>query len=292
MKEIRDSIYTALPGMTVTKVLPDDKELKDAWADREVPGQGPIERALLKFGFLTAELLDRYLKTKDCKRLNTRDSLHKLFEKGVVEHYSIEAQDSTVSLLDIYLLTKDEERAVRKKNRPTAAYRFELTDIAYIMRGLSAAQWHIALLERKGTKEICFNGRADSGHAATPVILPSLARCKIKGSRSMVLAAIPAPKGEKKRDLGAFLENFIQLSEYLLKRKDLYPRYAMVILCESSAQAGEVALFLKTVKETAWLFALYCLDMNTVRGMDPLSVLYDVNAKEGQTDYSLINLSS
>ena len=290
MSEFRDSIYTVLPGMTVTKVTPANKELKKFWQDREVPGQGPIERALYKFGFLTAELLDRYLKTKDCKRLDTKDSLHKLIEKGNVLHYSISAEED-VSLVDFYMLSKEEEKKIRKNSKPRASFRFDLTNTAYIMRGLSTAQWHIAMLERPKAKEISFNGRADSGQAANPVVLPSFTRVKIKGARSAVFAAIAAPKGKKKRDLGAFLTNFVQLSDYLMKRSDLYPKYFIVILCESSAQAGEVALFLKNIKETEGLFALYALDMNTTRGTDPLSMLYDVASKDGESAYSLINMA-
>lgn len=291
MSEVRESIYTVLPGMTVTKVTPADKELKALWQKREVPGQGPIERALFKYGFLTSELLDRYLKTKNCKRLDTKDALHKLCEKELVEHYSIEPKEKDGTLLDFYMLSKEEEKNLRKSSKPRASFRFDLTDTAYIMRGLSTAQWHIAMLERKGTKEISFNGRMDSGRAASPVVIPSLNRAKISGSRSMVFAAIPAAKGDKKRDLGAFLENFFQLSEYLMKRSDLYPRYSVVILCESSAQAGETALFLKTIKETEGMFALYALDMNTIRGMDPLSSLYMVSSRDGEADYTLINMS-
>lgn len=289
--ELRSSIYSVTPDMTVTRIMPDENELKKEWVNKSVPGKEPIERALFKFGFLTAELLERYLKTKDCKRLDIRKSLNHLYQNGEVHRYTIEGKDKSVQELDIYLLSRKAEDKVRKNSRPRASFRYDMTDVPYIMQNLATAQWHIALLERPGSKEIMYNGRADSGRAATPVVIPSMIRCKIKEKKSMVFCGIPAPKGEKKRTLGAFLTNFIQLSDYMMKRSDLYPRYSIVVLCESSTQMNETAAFLKSIREAAGYFALYSLDMNSIRDFDPLSILYDISINEDSADYSLINLT-
>lgn len=289
--ELQSSIYSTTPDMTVTRIIPDEHDLKKEWSGKNIPGMEPIERALFKFGFLTADLLERYLTTKNCKRLDIRKSLNNLYQDGEVHRYTIEGKEDSNRALDIYLLSRKAEDKVRKNSRPRASFRYDMTDVPYIMQNLATAQWHIALLEKSGSKEIMYNGRADSGRAATPVVIPSMIRCKIKEKYSMVFCGIPAPKGVKKRTLGAFLTNFIQLSEYMMKRHDLYPRYSIVVLCESSTQMNETASFLKNIKEASGHFALYALDMNSIKGSDPLSILYDVTINDDSADYSLINLT-
>ena len=280
MERISPSIYSYEVGTTIT-----DTTCTDSPQDnRPATGEKVIIPTIRKYGFLSAPLIQRAININGHKTINVKKSLHKMQQQGKVEKFTIsfpsERQD-----IDVYVLTKK----VREQIGSKSIFRYDMTDIPYILEHLSISQWHIAVLEEKNSKEIMLYKQIKSkGFIAQ---LPSLIEFKTKLGKKMNICAIPVPKGVHKQDLGRLLTNVITIDGFLAERNAKIKSYLIVIICESQTQIDEVSRLLKEMAETSELYILYSIDMMSADDkFDPLSILYEVTRSHEEIELGVFSL--
>lgn len=238
----------------------------------KIIGEEPILRALLKYGFCTTQLIEREMFLKKSARVDVGKAVRALYESGSIEKYRIERfPGSTRHTTVVYTLSEKKTSELEEKyERPV--YRFEMTDIAYILRQLSIEQWHIAALEA-GAKEYFYNARLDKGVARLPVTMPSMVRIRLKNRKRLFLCAVPAPKGTLRRDNGAFLRNLIDVQDYMMSNLKKFPNFIIIIPTESTEAITDISRMLDETKETEDIAVLYSTDDITSGNLDPMKHL-------------------
>ena len=294
------SVYAVSPSEVVTKVNP-PKGLQGKVAGGMDEAAKPDERyektilkALYKYGFLTLNLITRIGEGYGLRRPGIEAALKRLLISEKAERYTVDDFSRMAVQKDFYLLSRGERTAMKESEPTRPVYKFDVTNLAYVMRNMMAVQWHISLLEHKG-KEVMFNGRVElKEKRGMPIEVPSLVRVRAKRNEKIAICAVAAPKGQRQRDTGKFVMNVVELFSYFASKANAYPRFAIVILCESEAQMKDVALLFKSIDETAngGIPLLYArVDATRREKRSPLSALYLVDREKGYTDISLIDLA-
>lgn len=280
MERIAPSLYSYEENTKITETT-----IKDA-PKNNIPATGEkvIMATIRKYGFITAPVIQRLINNMEHETINVQKSLRKMQQQGKVEKYTIsfpsERQD-----IDVYVLSRE----YRNVHGQKSVFRYDMSDIPYILEHLSVSQWHISVMEGKNTKELMLYRQINChGYIAQ---LPSLIEVKTRLNKRMALCAIPVPKGTHKQDLGRLLTNIISIDTYLSERKDRYRAYVIILLCESHSQIDEVARLLLNMAETKEIFVLYSIDMMTADDtFDPLSMIYDVSRKDGEIELNVLKM--
>ena len=280
MERIAPSLYSYEPECTITETT----HTEEAQNNSPATGERAIIPIIRRYGFITAPLIQRLLNTQEHKTINALKSLKKMQQQGKVLKYTItfpsERQD-----IDVYVLSPLE----RKGSGVKGIFRYDMTDIPYILEHLSITQWHISVLEHKNSKEIMLYRQISSNGYITQ--LPSLIEFRTRLNKRMSLCAIPVPKGVHKQDLGRLFTNVITIDRFLSERRDRFRAYVIVLICESENQIDEVSRLLGEMAETKEIYALYSIDMMSSDDIfDPLSVLYDVSRNEGEIALNVVRL--
>ena len=178
---------------------------------------------------------------------------------------------------------------MRQISGQKSVFKYDMSDIPYILEHLSISQWHISVLEGKGAKEVMLYKQISSqGFIAQ---LPSLIEFRSRLGKKMNLCAIPVPKGVHKQDLGRLFTNVITIDRYLSERRERFRSYVIVLICESQNQIDEVSRLLFEMAETKETYILYSIDMmSSDDEFDPLSVIYDVSRAEGEIELGVVRL--
>jgi len=247
-------------------------------------GEKVIIAVLRKYGFLTAPLLQRAANIERHRTLKITSSLRKMQQQGKILKYTI-THPEEVQDIDVYLLSTE----LRRKQGFKSIFRYDMTNIPYILEHLSQTQWHLSLLEGENAKELMIYKQIHlKGNISE---IPSLIEYKPGFGKKMTILGMTSPKGKRKADLGAFLTKLVSADEYLRNHKEQYGSYLITIICESENQIEEMAKFLGKIAETSELYYLYSIDPLTAEEiLDPLSVLYDVQRIDGETILNVVRL--
>ena len=247
-------------------------------------GEKVIIPTIRRYGFLTAPLLQRLINLQEHTTINALKSLRKLQQQGKVLKYTISFPSDRQDI-DVYVLSPE----TRQINGAKAVFKYDMSDIPYILEHLSVSQWHVGTLEGKGSKEIMLYRQVNAkGFIAQ---LPSLIEFKSRLGNKMNICAIPVPKGVHKQDLGRLFTNVITIDRFLSERKDRFKSYVIVLLCESQNQIDEVSKLMLELAETKEIFILYSIDMMSADDtFDPLSLLYDVSRRDGELELGVLKL--
>lgn len=289
MQQIPVSRFTFTRSCKIYEVTPGDEPVTNIPA----VGEEPIKKALYKFGFLTSNLLQRYMNIKGNKNIDVSRSLKVMFSQKKIWRYTIEYNDDFTSNIDVYRLSQKEEEILRKKGRHKPIYRFDMKNTPYILTNLACVQWHLTMLEYKA-KEVMYNNRVHISDKRTqPITIPSLCRYKSKKTRkSMVVCELPAVKGMRKRDIGMFLRQVTQLNDYFIENPAKYNAYIIVITCCSENQIEDISRLLENIIETKGLFVLYSIETQSQEGnINPLACLYRVVREQDKTTLKIVDLS-
>lgn len=287
--QIPVSRFTFTRSCKIYEITPQDEPVTNTPA----VGEEPIKKALYKFGFLTANLLKRYMRLRGNKAIDVNKSLKVMFNQKKIWRYTIEYDDEFTSNIDVYRLSQKEEEILRKKGRHKPIYRFDMKNTPYILTNLACVQWHLTMLEYKA-KEVMYNNRVHISDKNTqPIVVPSLCRYRSKRTRkSMVVCNIPAVKGMRKRDIGMFLRQISQLNDYFIANPAKYNAYIIVITCCSENQIEDISKLLEAITETKGLFVLYSIETQSQEGgINPMACLYRVVREQDKTTLKLVDLS-
>jgi len=280
MSRIIPSIYSYDRESTIQNTTISNQPINNLPAT----GEKIIIALLQKYGFLSSPLLQRYINLRKHGTINVKKSLRKLQEQGKVEKYTI-THSNDVADIDVYVLSNAE----RKKYKIRSIYRFDMMDIPYILEHLSIAQWHVSMLEGKGTKEVAYYKQINAKGFITQ--LQSVVQIKNVTGRNMILSAITIPKGIQKQDIASLFTTIITTDNYFRDRKSQYNAYVIVLICESESQIEQISQMLTKMAETTEIYIIYSLDtLSADDTFDPLSTLYDVKREEGETELSVLKL--
>ena len=280
MERIAPSLYSYEVGTTIEDTTNQEEPKNNVPAT----GEKVIMATIRKYGFLTAPLVQRAINLNDHSTINVLKSLKKMQQQGKAEKYTItfpsERQD-----IDVYVLSPK----MRQISGQKSVFKYDMSDIPYILEHLSISQWHISVLEGKGAKEVMLYKQISSqGFIAQ---LPSLIEFRSRLGKKMNLCAIPVPKGVHKQDLGRLFTNVITIDRYLSERRERFRSYVIVLICESQNQIDEVSRLLFEMAETKETYILYSIDMmSSDDEFDPLSVIYDVSRAEGEIELGIVRL--
>ena len=280
MERIAPSLYSYEVGTTIEDTTNQEEPKNNVPAT----GEKVIVATIRKYGFLTAPLVQRAINLDDHSTINVLKSLKKMQQQGKAEKYTItfpsERQD-----IDVYVLSPK----MRQISGQKSVFKYDMSDIPYILEHLSISQWHISVLEGKGAKEVMLYKQISSqGFIAQ---LPSLIEFRSRLGKKMNLCAIPVPKGVHKQDLGRLFTNVITIDRYLSERRERFRSYVIVLICESQNQIDEVSRLLFEMAETKETYILYSIDMmSSDDEFDPLSVIYDVSRAEGEIELGIVRL--
>lgn len=280
MERIAPSLYSYEVGTTIEDTTNQEEPKNNVPAT----GEKVIVATIRKYGFLTAPLVQRAINLNDHSTINVLKSLKKMQQQGKAEKYTItfpsERQD-----IDVYVLSPK----MRQISGQKSVFKYDMSDIPYILEHLSISQWHISVLEGKGAKEVMLYKQISSqGFIAQ---LPSLIEFRSRLGKKMNLCAIPVPKGVHKQDLGRLFTNVITIDRYLSERRERFRSYVIVLICESQNQIDEVSRLLFEMAETKETYILYSIDMmSSDDEFDPLSVIYDVSRAEGEIELGIVRL--
>lgn len=280
MERIAPSLYSYEVGTTIEDTTNQEEPKNNIPAT----GEKAIVATIRKYGFLTAPLVQRAINLNDHSTINVLKSLKKMQQQGKAEKYTItfpsERQD-----IDVYVLSPK----MRQISGQKSVFKYDMSDIPYILEHLSISQWHISVLEGKGAKEVMLYKQISSqGFIAQ---LPSLIEFRSRLGKKMNLCAIPVPKGVHKQDLGRLFTNVITIDRYLSERRERFRSYVIVLICESQNQIDEVSRLLFEMAETKETYILYSIDMmSSDDEFDPLSVIYDVSRAEGEIELGIVRL--
>ena len=280
MERIAPSLYSYEVGTTIEDTTNQEEPKNNVPAT----GEKVIVATIRKYGFLTAPLVQRAINLDDHSTINVLKSLKKMQQQGKAEKYTItfpsERQD-----IDVYVLSPKTRQISGQKS----VFKYDMSDIPYILEHLSISQWHISVLEGKGAKEVMLYKQISSqGFIAQ---LPSLIEFRSRLGKKMNLCAIPVPKGVHKQDLGRLFTNVITIDRYLSERRERFRSYVIVLICESQNQIDEVSRLLFEMAETKETYILYSIDMmSSDDEFDPLSVIYDVSRAEGEIELGIVRL--
>ncbi len=248
------------------------------------PFEEIIIGALQKYGFLTLPLIQRAVSMKHDKKISAQKAVNKMQKQGKIEKYTIKYPEGNPDC-DVYVLSGE----MRKKYGSKSVFRYDMSNIPYILEHLSLAQWHISVLEGKETKEAAFCKQVGAGQFITQ--MPSLIEFKTSFGKKMYICGMTAPKGTRKEDLGRFLTSIITIDKYLARNKYRFKSYVLAVICESEAQIEEVSLILQNMAELQEMYIVYCLDIITGdEETDPLSMIYDVDREMGEARLSVLKL--
>lgn len=280
MERIAPSVYSYEKSATI------EETTNRAAPNNNVPptGENVIVPIIRKYGFITAPLIQRILNIYHHKTINALKSLIKLQQQGKVQKYTIKFPSDRQDI-DVYILSPE----MRMMSGQKSVFKYDMTDIPYILEHLVASQWHISVLEGKNAKEVMlFKQISSNGFIAQ---LPSMIECKSKIGKKINLCALPVPKGVYKQDLGRLFTNVITIDSYLSARKDRFRAYVIVLICESQNQIDEVSRLLCEISETKDIYFLYAIElMSSDDEFDPLSILYDISRYDGELEQNVIKL--
>lgn len=280
MQRIAPSLYSYENDCNITETTINE-EPQDYKPSR---GEVIVIAILKKYGFLTTSLIQRLMNLHGHAKLNALKILRKMQQQKKMQKFTIsfnsERQD-----INIYVLP----RKIRTANKVRNQFKYDMTDIPYVLEHLSVTQWHISVLEGSKAKEIyAFKQINQEGFIAQ---IPSLIEVRTKLGTRMNLCALPVPKGVHKQDLGRLFTNIITIDKYLGARKDRFKAYVIVLICESESQIEEVSLMLREMGEIKEIYILYSIDvMTSEENLDPLKIMYDVNRAEGETKLEVCRL--
>lgn len=280
MKRIAPSIYTYDEGCKIFETTDRNEPTNSIPAT----GEKIIIQVLLKYGFLSIALLQRLFIMHNHSTINVKKSLRKMQQQGKAIKYTIE-YPGDIADIDIYVL----DERLREGKQKAAVFRYDMTDIPYILEHLSISQWHISMLEGKNTKEVAFFKQISAEGYITQI--QSLVEFKSIIGKKMYLSAVTTPKGTHKQDLARLFTTLITMDRYFQARSSRFGAYLIAIICESEAQIEEVSRLLTEMAETSEMYVLYSLDMlSSEETFDPLSTLYEVTRTEGETSITPIQL--
>lgn len=280
MKRISPSLYSYENDCSIIETTINN-EPQDNKPSR---GETIVITILKKYGFLTTSLIQRLMNLNGHAKLNALKILRKMQQQKKIQKFTI-TFNSDRQDINVYVLP----RKIRMENKVRNQYKYDMTDIPYILEHLSVAQWHISVLEGSKAKEIfIFKKINQNGYIAQ---IPSLIEIRTRIGTRMYLCALPIPKGIYKQDLGSFFTNIITIDKYLGARKDRFKAYVIVLICESESQIEEVSLMLREMGETKEIYILYSIDvMTSEENLDPLKIMYDVDRAEGETKLEVCKL--
>ena len=280
MERTAPSLYSYEVGTTIEETTISDEPQNNIPAT----GEKVIMPTIRRYGFLTAPILQRLINLYEHKTINALKSLKKMQQQGKVQKFTIKFPSDRQDI-DVYVLSPQ----YRQINGMKSVFKYDMSDIPYILEHLSVSQWHTAVLEGKNAKEVMLYKQINShGFIAQ---LPSLIEFRSRIGKKMNLCAIPVPKGVHKQDLGRLFTNIITIDRYLSERIDRFKSYVIVLLCESQNQIDEVSRLLLEMAETKETYILYSIDMmSSDDEFDPLSIIYDASRHEGELELSIVRL--
>ena len=246
--------------------------------ERPATGERVILQLLKKYGYLTMPLIQKNIEMYH-RTINAKKSVRKMQQRNLILKYTIQYTDEDIADIDVYILTpKGAEMAGESGKKP---YRFDMTNIPYILENLSAAQWHMAVMsDKKAHEEMYQHTVRVKGNIVT---IYSLIKYRTDFGRYLHLCGIPIEKGIHRKDLGRFVAKILLMNEYLASKPDRYRSYIIVISCESQRQIEDVAKVLGTINETKEIYFMYTIDAITSdSGINPLSMLYTVEEEGGR----------
>ncbi len=276
------SRFSYIEGSTIRETTLTDKPFNDEPA----VGEEIIIFLLKKYGFMNLHMLQRTLNMGRHRTINAKKSIHKMQQSGVVKKYTISSIEDGPDN-DIYTLSEAGIAAYREKNRTKSIYRYDMTNIPYILENLTAAQWHISMCLDGKAKDVALNKRINTSAGIT--VIPSLTRYWTRFGHNSYVCGIPMTKGKSKKDLAMFVARIVYLCTYFRENMDRYPSVIMVIICESMRQIEDISVLLGSVRETREITLLWSID-NTTTEDNPMSMLYDVIREEGSTTTRLYSL--
>ena len=283
------TLYTYNPAMKIKKTTLKEHPNAPEISGGKAVGQDIVIRLLATYGFLTVNLTKRCLLLKGHKRIDPVRSLEKMQYKGMVEKHTIHMDSMDKQDIDIYTLSPRTRSELKARGYDLIHYKYDMTNIPYILEKLSSTQWHVAALEAPHVREVAYNWRVALSDKRT-VIIPSLTEFKTFRKSRLYLAGIPAPKGKHKEDLAKFLLNVYLMDEYLRENPKRFTSRVFVLICEDDKQAEDICRYMVNIRETAGLYFLYTNDEATQEGANPLEVLYELKLHDNKVERRVIRI--
>ncbi len=246
----------------------------------DAAGAPAIIKALQKYGFLTRKLLKRNLAYYGHRTIDVAKSLTKMQQQGIIKKYTIFSDISdNISIVCL---------AEGLRGPSANIYRFDMTDIPYILEHLVIAQWKIALLKTSSVSE-CLNEYRVLANENL-IKIPCLHRFRNKYDRKMYLLAVPTCRTNDPEGLRRFLKTLNDLKTFLDNSATMYRSSQIVIICESMRQIEDVSRMVSRITELSGYYFLYSTDEVTLND-EPLSMLYGAEMQEnGNVELSMFSL--
>lgn len=276
------SLYEYRPQMTVVETTAKGTDSNAAAAGTgkgRAVGQDIIVKLLATYGFLTQPLIKRCLKMRGHRRIDPARTLNKMQAKGKVLKHTIRLEGSDRQDLDIYTLSPEMRKRLKEQGYELIHYKYDMSNIPYVLERLSTAQWHIGCLESAHVKEAAYHWRVATEDNRTAII-PSLTEYITFRNSRLYIIGIPAPKGEYKEDLMKFLMNVYLMEEYLKENRTRFRSRVYVIICEDDRQSEDICRYATKIRELAGLYLLYATDQSTREGKEPLTKLLELKVKK------------
>ncbi len=242
-----------------------------------------IALLLKKYGFLTRKLINRCLTAEKHGTIDTVKTLRKMQQLKVVEKYTIKGQGDDLS---VFCLTKES----RERYPDERGYKYDMSDIPYILETLSAAQWSISLKNEKAVRELIHEEYITDRENI--FLVPSLIKFSIIPGRNLHLLAFPVCRSHDPESLREFLSRLDTANRYFRNAQVKYSSLQPVLICESHNQIEDMSRMLTNITSLARQFYLYTTDSITGNeNINPLEMLYGADAlSNGNVELSIYSL--
>ncbi len=265
-------------------VIRETTNKKKAMDTDRAAGAEVITKALQKHGFLTRALIARSLMAHKHKTIDLVKSLRKMQQQGEVRKYTIET--GTGDDLSVFCLSE----GMRIEHPDKGVFRYDMTDIPYILSHLSTAQWEIAVQGSGGVWEHMYEGYTSVNGKALHI--PSLIRFNYEPGKYMFLVALPSCRDRDPMALRSFLTHVNSIHRYLTDSYGKYRSVQIIIICESVRQIEDMCRLFSRISELAGIYFLYTTDAITADpSTPPLTMLYGADIlDDGSVELSLYSL--
>ena len=255
--------------------------------NKEIIGSKTIISIFAKYGFLNLDLIRRTLKLKK-HRINANKTLKNMILEGIVDKYTIFYGNNHPNN-DVYVLSTKGRSLLTTREMRHSIYRYDMSNIPYILEKLAIAQWHISVLEHSGI-EVMYNHRVH--YSNNIVIIPSLNIFRLSRiGHKIHIATVCAPQGIYKKDLGRFVTQVVKISQYLNQNRDRYRSFILCVVCRSKNHLEDISNLLSKIRETRSIYILYSIDTVTADyALDPLAELFEVKNEKNTTQTTIVSL--
>ncbi len=262
-----------------------------------------ILQALYVFHFLNRKNIERYVALISGKELKLKNVLNTLEKDGIVRKHSFIYTSSIYaeSMKEagewknfvIYELTKAgyHYAAIRGIGYKTYNYA-EPNEIEHlqeiIFESLSAAQWHISMMETNKIVKNRFMTKSSFGE--TVVKVPSFLRARgVSSIGDISFIGIPIPRNLTSVTVRKLVGKIMRIRGFLFEEGYINP--VLVYIADKTERAEALAELMGKIEKYRDIPFCFCTDANTRPGKNPLNHIYKIDRENNKQKYYRLNFS-